>query len=288
MTQPKYPTFFSTRVREARRFYLDLQPPPRIRLAAVCGGFEHCAPNYRIQRAGLPYLALEFVAGGSGRVVLNGDAFPLSPGTIFVYGPGICHEIWTDPKRSLAKYFVDFAGQEANTLLDESELSPGSVVQTSAPSELMKILDNLIENGLKNTRFTQRICALLVEQLLLKIAETRIPFGAPKSAAFETYQRCRRYIEDHHLELGSLRQVAQECYVNPAYLCRLFKRYDHQSPYQYLLRLKMNRAAELLQHSGNQVKEVAEELNFSDPYHFSRTFRSIFGVSPRHFIGALR
>ena len=60
-------------------------------------------------------------------------------------------------------------------------------------------------------------------------------------------------------------------------------RYDNQSPYQFLLRLKMNHAAELLQKSGTLVKQVAEECGFKEPFHFSRVFASVFGVSPTHF-----
>ncbi len=71
--------------------------------------------------------------------------------------------------------------------------------------------------------------------------------------------------------------------MNNAYLCRLFRRYDHQSPYQYLLRLKMNLAAEILQRPDALVKQVAEAIGFSDPFHFSRSFKTVFGLSPDAF-----
>ena len=78
-------------------------------------------------------------------------------------------------------------------------------------------------------------------------------------------------------------QVARECRVDPAYLCRLFRRYAHQSPYQFLLRLKMNLAAEQLQNPELLIKQVASQLGFSDPFHFSRAFKKIFGLSPEDF-----
>ena len=80
-----------------------------------------------------------------------------------------------------------------------------------------------------------------------------------------------------------LEQVARECHVDRAYLCRLFRRYDQQTPYRFLMRLKMNLAAERLQHPGVLVKQVAAQLGFDDPFHFSRTFKSMFGVSPQRF-----
>jgi AraC-like DNA-binding protein len=86
-----------------------------------------------------------------------------------------------------------------------------------------------------------------------------------------------------HLRLRTQAQIARECHVNPAYLCRLFRRYDHQTPYQYLMRLKMNLAAQRLRDPGSLVKQVAAALGFSDPFHFSRAFKSVFGLSPEAF-----
>jgi transcriptional regulator GlxA family with amidase domain len=63
----------------------------------------------------------------------------------------------------------------------------------------------------------------------------------------------------------------------------LFRRYDHESPYQYLLRLKMNYAAERLQQTGVLVKQIAEEAGFADAFHFSRVFRKTLGLAPKDF-----
>ena len=105
----------------------------------------------------------------------------------------------------------------------------------------------------------------------------------PASPAFATYQRCRNEINNHYLELTSLGEIASTCHVDQAYLCRLFKRFDQQSPYQYLLRLRMNYAAELLLVPGTLVKEVADKLGFEDQFHFSRTFKKVLGISPVSF-----
>ncbi len=71
--------------------------------------------------------------------------------------------------------------------------------------------------------------------------------------------------------------------MDKAYVCRLFQVYDQQTPYQLLTRLKMNKAAELLENSGQLIKEVATSVGYVDPFHFLRTFRSLFGVSPSTF-----
>ena len=101
--------------------------------------------------------------------------------------------------------------------------------------------------------------------------------------AHATYQRCRQYIQDHWLHLLTLEQAARECHVAPAYLCRLFRRFDHEGPYRYLLRLKMNFAAERLRDPKVLVKEAAAVVGFRDPFQFSHSFKNIFGTSPDVF-----
>ena len=74
------PEFFSPQVAAARRFYLDLNPRKDRPLAVVCGGCEHCAPDYGIHRASFPYYSIEFVARGRGTVKLLGRNYPLQAG----------------------------------------------------------------------------------------------------------------------------------------------------------------------------------------------------------------
>jgi AraC-like DNA-binding protein len=277
------PAFFSPDVSESRRFYLDLSPSRNQPLVVVCGGVEQCTPDYAIKRDTFPFYSIEYVVRGSGQLNLKGRSYALKPGQLFAYGPGVSHHISGDPASSLVKYFVDFAGPGAAKLMRSCYLSPGCVLEVFPPQALQPLFDELIENGLRVRRESVDLCAKLLECLALRIAGARAPVEGAETMAFSTYEQCRRYIEQHCLRLRTLKQIANECHVNNAYLCRLFRRYDHQSPYQHLLRLKMNFAAGRLQQSGALVKQVAEEAGFDDPYHFSRVFRSMIGLSPADF-----
>lgn len=248
----------------------------------MSGGREDCSPDYQIKRNSFPFWGIEFVTRGRGSVRFGEETMTIVAGSIFCYSPHEWHCIATDPSDPLVKYFVDFTGNRSADLLAESDIKPGSVIQTSAPGEILEILEELVRNGMAFTPFSDRIVAVILEHLLLKVAETSIPNESAGSTAFATYRKCRECIHDRWIEFKSLGEIADACHVAPAYLCRLFKKFDRQSPYQLLLRLKMNHAAVLLQ-SGTSLTDIADLLQFSDPFHFSRTFKKSMGISPSYF-----
>lgn len=249
----------------------------------VCGGRESCARDYTIRRVTFPFYSVEFVLRGRGTLRLGHGRHVLRPGSLFAYGPGVPHEIASDPGEPLLKYFVDFAGCGAKALLRDCGLAPGRCLQVFAPGELVPLLDELITVGLEGSPQSPGLCAKLLECVGLRIAGLRAPAGPRLTPASSTYQRCRHHLQEHAARLRTLEQAAQECHVDVAYLCRLFRRFGQATPYQYLLRLKMNLAADRLRVPGALVKAVATEVGFIDPFHFSRAFKAVLGVSPSRF-----
>lgn len=266
----------------ARRFFVHRPPLDPKTLGVICCGREECAADYHLQRTHFPYVGIEFVASGEGLLRLNGTEHRLTAGVLFAYDAGVPHEIISDPKHLLVKYFVDLAGREVNRLLTEPR--PGEAIQTSAPEQVLHLFDDLIDAGLRKSSVQQKICSIIVQHLLLKIADTAVPMGPGHSEAFETYERCHRYIEMHYREVTALPEIARACEVDPAYVCRLFKRFDKRGPWQFVIVLRMQDAAERLQRPGALIKRVSKEMGFGDPFQFSRTFRRVYGVSPRRFM----
>jgi AraC-like DNA-binding protein len=276
--------FISQQVIEGQYYFLDLNPDPRRPVTVVCGGCEHCSPQYAIDRADFQYYSIEYVSSGKGEITLQGNAYPIQAGSIFCYGPEIPHCINSSPETPLVKYFVDFVGTRAVELLSTNPLFKLEPLYVSDPIRIFEIYENLQHTGASNTPYAQRICTVLLELLILRIAERTVSYQAATSSAWETYQQCRQFIESHFLEVHSAGEIASACHLDPAYLSRLFKRFSQERPYQLLLRYKMQRAAELLVHSGMLIKQVAQSIGFADPHHFSRVFKKHYQLSPAAFI----
>lgn len=279
------PSFMSSQVADARRFYLETKPVVGGGLVVVCGGWERCASDYQIRREQFPYLTLELVAGGRGSLEMAGRSHALSRGTVFVYGPGVPHTITTHPQESLSKYFVNFSGRSAEATLRAAGLAPGGCQAVAAVDEIQAAFEQLLVTGRRGTKASARIAALQGQILLLMIAEARVPRAARTQQAFQTFKRCRAYLEDHCLTVETAEEAAAACHVAPAYFSRLFTRFAGQAPYRFLMRLKMNHAATLLEGNRLIVREVADAFKM-DPFHFSRAFKRVHGLSPVAFLRA--
>lgn len=274
----------SQQVTGARYFFLNLAPRRADPLTLVMGGREHCNPDYVISRRNFPFYVLEYVVSGHGAVELDGKPHALGPGVVFAYAPTTRCEIHTDPEDTMEKYFLAFAGASAPTRLRRCGVPSGRARQLAAHAEVTSVLEDLVREGQRSGALARRICAALFELLLLKIEDTSTLAPHASEPAREAFLRCKALIDAQAERLATLEEIARATGVEASSVCRWFRRYQGTSPYQYLMRRKMNIAAEHLVENGGLVKEAAQRVGFADPYHFSRAFKSVHGVAPRDLL----
>jgi AraC-like DNA-binding protein len=91
------------------------------------------------------------------------------------------------------------------------------------------------------------------------------------------------WLEEHAAEPVGLEDAARQAGLSPFHFLRNFKSVLGVTPHQYLVRLRLRRAARLLAQGGMPVTEVALEAGFNDLSNFVRTFGRAAGVSPARF-----
>lgn len=106
---------------------------------------------------------------------------------------------------------------------------------------------------------------------------------------FECYrseiQLVLRYVGAHFTENLTLDSIADAARLNRSYLCRLFKKEVGGSIFQYINRLRMEKAANLLTNRpGIMIKEVAEQIGMDEPFYFTRRFKDYYGLPPREWL----
>ncbi|KAA1261120.1 HTH-type transcriptional activator Btr [Rubripirellula obstinata] len=278
------PAFISDQVSQARRYYLDLNPSTNDALTVVCGGVERTRADYVISRDCFPYFGMELVTEGRGEVWLGDRNFSLTPGVMFAYGPQTPHRIVSRPEFHMRKYFVDFTGHEAEAALRQTGLLSGSTLLATRMHELVALFEMLDREARIDGEIAGEVCRHVLQLLFAKIRQCCLAESPTMPRAYETYERVREHIEKHFLRLKNVDEVAAECDITPVHLSRLFRRFGGIGAYRFLLRKKMNRAAEMLLEERLLVKQVAEELDFSDAFQFSRAFKRIYGIPPNQLV----
>ena len=81
----------------------------------------------------------------------------------------------------------------------------------------------------------------------------------------------------------SIKDIAKLCNVSECYFRRLFKEYSGETPIEFRQKYRIEKAKQLLLSDILSIGEISQELHFADIYHFSKTFKSIVGVSPKKF-----
>lgn len=94
---------------------------------------------------------------------------------------------------------------------------------------------------------------------------------------------CRAYLAEHYMEDLALETVARRFFFSPAYFSSFFKSHTSLTFTEYLLRLRMEKAKEMLKDGSRKISEIALSVGFRDAGYFTRIFKRETGFSPEEF-----
>lgn len=130
--------------------------------------------------------------------------------------------------------------------------------------------------------------------LTAQVCETFMHDGVRQSHQLQRMQTVERF-DVRHEAVGQIIELMEQNLEEPLSaselaelsgiglrkLERLFKKHCHDTPTRFYLRLRLERARQLLKHTRMTVVDVAVACGFHSPEYFSRRYRSVFGCSPR-------
>lgn len=99
--------------------------------------------------------------------------------------------------------------------------------------------------------------------------------------------KAKQFIQEHQTEDLSLGDVARAVNTSTFYFCKMFKKYTGLNFTNYLSRLRIEKAKNLLLNPNLRVSEIAYEVGFQSLTHFNRVFKKIIGQSPTEYRGQL-
>ncbi len=226
--------------------------------------------------------AANYVLRGTGVYIdESGQEYPITPGVLFQRLPGRRHSTLIDPKSDYAELFLVLDRITAQQMLALGLIRDVSVLAVG-PS--MSIADTFYALGrsfmLTETELpTPALLTLMIDFLNLLYERAR------QAAAGTTWDQIIRQacvlLESDLDQPLALSDVAQTLNIAYPTFRRRFREVMRLSPGAYRVRSRLERACYLLMEKS--VKQVADELGYSDPFVFSAQFKAHFGFSPRSF-----
>lgn len=233
------------------------------------------------------------ILSGQGLYHLNDEYVPVSEGDVLFFNPGIGHEsVIRAPEDCRMEFFVGFSDVAFNGMRrNHIELKDGgNILHTKGRTRraIFRICEEMEKENIARRPGRYFMLKSYLVQLLLIIVREQLEQVEPlEGREFEyggkkeTAEQIADYLDEHYAEKISLDQIAENMYLSPFYISKIFKSEIGESPIHYLIRIRLEKARELLEKKPElSISDVAERVGYEDVYHFSKLFKKTYGVSP--------
>ncbi|WP_026958805.1 AraC family transcriptional regulator [Aliagarivorans taiwanensis] len=239
-----------------------------------------------------------FVAQGSKQVFLEQQVYDYNPDNYLVLTLPIPAECATHVKAGepLLGLVVDIDMGMLHQLVrefDEHQQTPVEVERLSenkslfvshAPEALRCALLRLVQSLSSPLQADVLGKALLREVLFWVLSgPNAVPLFALAlhNTHLSRLEKALKHIHENYYQALDVNQLAGMANMSPSSFHRNFRQVTSSSPIQYLKKLRLSKARELLLDQGLKVKQAAAQVGYESPNQFSREFKRYFGESPQ-------
>lgn len=240
------------------------------------------------------YYEILFFSGGRGNHMIDFENHPLQETTLHFISPGQVHAL--NRKRGVDGYVVNFTKDffvlngGCASVLNEFPAFSNMVfpVLRLSPDDflsLTRLVDQMYDETKNSSSIKDQVLVAYINLLLTRCKAflMELPeYGHPDPAR-QLAQRFNALLEDNYITWRKVGDYAEQLNLSPNHLSTAIKKMTGKTVGDLIhLRLLLE-ARRLLLHSEVSVKEIAYQLNFSDPPYFTRFFKSHTGLSPENF-----
>ena len=240
-------------------------------------GIADTAPC-RFEHEDYEYITAEYVTEGRGILESDGFRFECEADSVYFLHRHSSNRYWTLPGALWHKLFFTVDGELADVLLKSCNLTREYLLP--GVPHLRRCFEAMEELGYGGGPRTDRKAAVIFHQFAEACAETLLERSmAARPEVAELKEALDRSVDGRF----RLEQFCRGIGFSETHMIRRFREEFGCTPYEYLMRQRIETAQRLLACSRKSIKEIAALLGFSDQYYFSGCFRARTGMSPSRY-----
>jgi len=233
---------------------------------------------YRHTNREITSYELIFVRKGCLKMFEGENHFRINEGEYILLHPEKYHGGILNRSDELIFYWIHFKFRDNSKYNYSNFLKIPQHNKVSRPDHITYLFRRFLDEQ-ESTWLTQEMADIILKQILIESAETRI-YLASLNSKEALPNRINSYIRSHIKENLSTSLIAKEFGYNPDYLGRIFKNAYRMSISQSIQKQKIRLASGLLIESKLNIDQVSMECGFRRTNYFRRIFKKLEGLSP--------
>ncbi|TCS76423.1 AraC-like DNA-binding protein [Muricomes intestini] len=244
------------------------------------------------------FFEITYVDEGNARYEVNGHIYDVESGDVILFNNSESHkwEVLTEEVRLTVLMFSSDIISDGSRMLDMDYLVPflerGNNFENWIPGrekftkDIKALLDEISEEdwrGQAGNRLMIKADILKILTLLVRYyerANSRIEFFAGKKDSVRRIEQAFTFIKKNYGKKITLEETAATVCMSPNYFSGYFKKTAGCSFQEYLTKIRMEKAKEMLHHSSDGILEIAQECGVSNTANFYRLYKKYYGIAP--------
>jgi len=251
--------------------------------------WKHTSYHLVIERSSPNVNTLGYVYKGKAFFEINHHSFSAQPGTIFRITPASRLNIKTSEEDCLQCYsihyyysLIQWEGAVSQAVPGEQGLPFPPYVHTTDP-ELYDLFRQTYASWQAKKIDYEWQTKLLLLSIVNKVQMVSQANKEQIQSQSDLIHRAIEYIQNHYTEPINRDTLAAYVSLSPSYFSTLFKARTGLTPMEYITKLRLDKAKQLLLSTRLPITQIAMGVGFANSFYFTRVFKKHTGLSPREF-----
>jgi AraC family transcriptional regulator of arabinose operon len=240
---------------------------------------ERWQPGHAIEKKDRENHVLFYVISGTGQYLSPQRHCVVQAGDIAAFAPGGAHGLRAHAGEPLVLYRATVVGTACSALFHKTFGAGFHVCSLKESHRVADVFRFMLAEAKAARPFHRELLEQYYLVLLTLIKQSATSHAAPTPAK-ELWAKAKTLMETRFHEPISVEQIAAACACSPEHLARTCRKLNLDTPYQYLTKLRMNHAANILRENSHTLYQIALQCGYSDEHAFSKAFKRYYHQSP--------